>query len=911
MSASHCDIPLPEVQSTCPYCGVGCGVSVQPVQSHRKNSWQVRGSDHHPANLGRLCVKGSALGETLGTKNRLLFPETQTQNQRERLGWDQALNTIADNFRTTIAKYGPDSVAFYVSGQLLTEDYYIVNKLVKGFIGTANIDTNSRLCMSSAVAAHLRAFGEDIVPGCYEDLELAEMVVLVGSNMAWCHPVLYRRLAEAKEKNPGLYIVVIDPRRTSSCDLADLHLQLLGGQDVALFNGLLHWLHSHGYQNNPFVEHCTDGLEATLVEAENFSNIENLSRLCGLLPQVLIQFFQKFAQTDKTVTLFSMGVNQSHQGTDTANSIINCHLYTGRIGKPGAGPFSLTGQPNAMGGREVGGLANMLAAHLSLDNSDHRDKLQRFWNSPVMAHRPGLKAVELFEAVESGKIRALWIMATNPVVSLPNADQIRRALSRCEFVVTSDIYAHTDTTAYADLLLPALGWGEKNGTVTNSERCITRQRAFLPMPGEARPDWWAVAEVAKRLGFATSFTYENAAQIFDEHARLSAFENDGERLFNLRGMTGLTHEEYDELAPARWPVLERGQSTDRLFTTGHFSHSHGKACFVAVKLQPPPYQPDEKFPWILNTGRIRDQWHTMSRTGLAPTLSSHLPEPFVDMHPQDALLSGIQHDSLVRLSSAWGSLVVRARCSDSMRRGQLFVPIHWNDQNASDARVGALVNPLVDPVSGEPAFKQTPVHAEPFYVDWHGVVFSRSALNLKKVAWWCQVQTPEALRYELGGRKSVIHSTDGIDQIIGGASTYDISGDWLEYSDQSSGMYHAVYVHHGRLEFCLYIAPRDRLPDRNWLSDLFQKPRLGSRDRMALLAGNPLGEGVDSGPLVCSCFRVGRKTILNTIREQRLSTPQEVTGCLKAGGNCGSCVPEIRQLIAAVHRELEFEKDDS
>src|SRR6202030_1153775 len=483
------------VSTTCPYCGVGCGVRAEIAADGRV---RVLGDPAHPANFGRLCSKGSALTETIDLEGRLLHP----QIGERRASWNDALELVASTFSRTIAEHGPDSVAFYVSGQLLTEDYYVANKLMKGFIGSANIDTNSRLCMSSAVAAHKRAFGEDLVPTNYEDLELADLIVLVGSNLAWCHPVLHQRILKAKEVRPSLRVVVIDPRRTPTCDMADLHLPLRAGTDVTLFNGLLSWLAQHQLVDRAFVDAHTRGAAQALLVAENTAgDMGAVARLCGLDIRTLRDFYEWFGSTDRVVTLFSQGVNQSSSGTDKGNSIINAHLLTGRIGRPGTGPFSITGQPNAMGGREVGGLANTLAAHMELENAEHRRIVQDFWAAPRIAERPGLKAVDLFEAMHRGRIKAVWIIATNPVVSLPNADRAREALRRCDLVVVSDCVAQTDTTALAHILLPAAAWGEKDGTVTNSDRHISRQRSFLPAPALARPDWWMICQVAQRLGF--------------------------------------------------------------------------------------------------------------------------------------------------------------------------------------------------------------------------------------------------------------------------------------------------------------------------------------------------------------------------------------------------------------------------
>ena len=453
----------PTTRTTCPYCGVGCGVLATPLA---EGAVEIKGDPAHPANLGRLCSKGTALGETLSLDDRLLHPLIGGK----RASWGTALDLVATRFTETIAEHGPDSVAFYVSGQLLTEDYYAANKLMKGFIGSANIDTNSRLCMASSVAGHRRAFGADTVPGCYEDLEQADLVVLVGSNLAWCHPVLHQRLAAAKEQR-GTKIVVIDPRHTATCEIADLHLALAPGSDVALFNGLLLSLIGANATRPEAIARYTTGFKAAFAAA-NQMPISAVARATGVARAALYDFYELFAATERVVTVYSQGVNQSSAGTDKVNAIINCHLATGRIGRPGMGPFSVTGQPNAMGGREVGGLANMLAAHMEIENPAHRALVQSFWGSPAIAAKPGLKAVDLFRAVGDGRVKALWIMGTNPVDSMPEADAVRTALEACPFVVVSDVVRHTDTTALGDVLLPALAWGEKDGTVTNSERRI-------------------------------------------------------------------------------------------------------------------------------------------------------------------------------------------------------------------------------------------------------------------------------------------------------------------------------------------------------------------------------------------------------------------------------------------------------
>jgi assimilatory nitrate reductase catalytic subunit len=883
------------VRTTCPYCGVGCGVR---AEVDRDGRLAIAGDEAHPASQGRLCVKGSALGETVGLQGRLLAPMLRSEDGLHEVSWDEALDKVADGFARIVAEHGPDAVALYVSGQLLTEDYYVANKFMKGYVGSANIDTNSRLCMSSAVAGHKRAFGEDIVPGCYEDFELADLVVLVGSNAAWCHPTLYQRLARAKETRPQMKVVVIDPRRTATCDLADLHLPLKPGSDVWLFNGLLAYLSTHGALDGAFVDAHTAGLGEALDAAGQSGSLLDVAKACKLDPQQLLAFYELFAKTEKTVTAFTMGVNQSSSGADKVNAIINCHLATGRIGRPGMGPFSLTGQPNAMGGREVGGLANMLAAHMDLEDAGQRAAVRVFWDAPRIAAKPGLKAVDLFRAIEEGSVKAVWIMATNPLVSLPDADQARRALEKCELVVASDIVLGTDTNAMAHVLLPALGWGEKDGTVTNSERCISRQRAFLSAPGQARPDWEIVCDVARRMGF-TGFDFASADEIFDEHARLSSWQNGAgsqrRRVFDIGGLAGLSRAEYDALEPVQWPVRRPGDSARRLFGDGRFAHPDGKARFVATRARLPAHATDADFPLVLNTGRVRDQWHTMTRTGRSVRLAEHVPEPFVDLHPQDALLCGVKDGELARVSSRWGSSVARVRHGGGIARGSVFMPIHWSGQTASDARVGAVVNPAVDPVSGEPEFKHTPVRVEPFGVNWYGFILSRAELPLEEAAHWTRIQGADFVRYELAGRNPFAGAAGWARRLL---RVDDEDADWIELEDRSGGVYRAAHLVDGRIEACLFVSQRQDLPARAWLAQMFGKEALTPQDRIGLLSGRAREQGADPGPTVCSCFGVGRNTIRIAIEKHGLKDASEVTACVKAGGNCGSCVPEIRALLA-------------
>jgi assimilatory nitrate reductase catalytic subunit len=879
-----------EVRTTCPYCGVGCGIRVS-----RGDQVGVRGDESHPANFGRLCSKGAALGETLDLHGRLLYPEIGGV----RVSWEEALEAVARGFGEVLSRHGQEAVAFYVSGQLLTEDYYVANKLMKGFLGSANIDTNSRLCMSSSVAGHQRAFGADSVPGNYEDLDSADLMVLVGSNLAWCHPVLYQRIAAARRQRPDAKLVVIDPRRTLTCDGADLHLALKPGTDTDLFNGLLHYLHEHDRIDSEFLEAHTQGYwSAVRAARDTAKSIPQVARRCGLGEADVAAFYDLFGRTDKTVTVYSQGVNQSSCGTDKVNAIINCHLATGRIGRPGMGPFSVTGQPNAMGGREVGGLANQLAAHMDF-TPEALDRVERFWGAANLALTPGLKALDMFDAVADGRIKAIWIMATNPVVSLPDADRVRAALRDCELVVLSEACADTDTAATATIRLPALTWGEKDGTVTNSERRISRQRAFLPPPGAARPDWWIIAQVGRRLGFGEAFGYTGPAEIFREHAALSAFENDGTRDFDIGALAGLSDEEYDLLEPVQWPFpAGAGRGEPRLFAAGGFYTPSGRAQFVPVRECAPATPTDASYPLILNTGRVRDQWHTMTRTGKSPRLSAHAPEPCADIHPLDGLAWGIAGDSLVRVSSRWGEAIVRARFTGDQMPGSVFVPMHWGAPFASHARIGPVVNPCVDSVSGQPEFKHTPVRISPYRPAWHGFVLARAPLGIPEVTdYWVMARGNGFWRYEIAGE------TAPPDWCAWVRALAPLSGelpgcDWIDYLDQAAGRYRAAAVVDDRIERCVFVAPGVELPQRSWLAGLFAKAALAPEERLRLLAGHP-GQGRgDGGRTVCSCFGVGEDAIVESIRARQLTTPEGIGAALGAGSNCGSCIPELRKLIA-------------
>jgi assimilatory nitrate reductase catalytic subunit len=874
------------VRTTCPYCGVGCGVIAEVAPD---GTASVRGDPDHPANFGRLCSKGSALAETLSLEGRLLHPEING----ERASWGSALGLVATRFSETITAHGPDSVAFYVSGQLLTEDYYVANKLMKGFIGSANIDTNSRLCMASAVAGHRRAFGSDTVPCSYEDLEEADLIVFVGSNFAWCHPVLFQRVLAAKEAR-GTKIVVLDPRRTATAESADLHLALKPGSDVALFNALFRCLWSSGAADLGFVSGNTHGLDAALM-AVGPAHLEDVAEATGLAPHDLERFFALFTESERVVTVFSQGVNQAADGTDKVNAIINCHLLTGRIGKPGAGPFSITGQPNAMGGREVGGLANQLAAHMAIDDAEAQDRVRRFWQSPRIAAAAGLKAVDLFRAVANGRVRALWIMATNPVDSMPEADFVRAALEQCPFVVVSDVVRHTDTTRHAHVLLPAAAWGEKDGTVTNSERRISRQRPFRDAPGEAKPDWWIVGEVARRMGHGDAFAYTSPAEVFREHATLSSFENGGARDFDLSGLAEIDPISYDRLAPVQWPVRSDG-GTARMFGDRRFFTPDGRAVLVPTPVVESPATTRD-FPLVLNTGRVRDHWHTMTRTGASPRLSGHTPEPFVEINPHDAAARGIAPGMLVNVESRFGRILARADITEGQRAGTVFVPMHWTDQYSAAARVDALVEAKVDPHSGQPALKSAAVEVRAFQAAWYGFAVFRDRPRAIDAGYWALARAADGWRLEMAGAAAPENWRTWAEELV---PTW--SGDLLAYHDVASDRHRFAAFDGDRLVGAIFISRDPLTIGRGAIADRLAE-RHPSGDRLRILSGRPPVDRPDVGAIVCACFAVGVNQIVAAIQNGGCASVSEIGAALKAGTNCGSCKPELKRLVHEFARE--------
>ena len=822
-----------ETRTTCPYCGVGCGV----VARVEGETVSVRGDESHPANFGRLCVKGSALGETMGLQGRLLHPVVDGVEG----DWTQALGAAGERLRAIIDTWGPQAVAFYASGQLLTEDYYAANKLMKGFIGAANIDTNSRLCMSSAVVGYKRAFGEDVVPCNYEDVENSDLVVLVGSNAAWTHPVLYQRLVQARQASPEMKVVVIDPRRTATCDIADLHLALAPGSDAGLFVGLL-----------------------DVIQGTDAWPISRVAAFCGLTPQEIATFYDWFMTAPRAITLYTMGINQSSSGSDKCSAIINVHLASGKFNRSGCGPFSLTGQPNAMGGREVGGLANQLAAHMNFEPDD-LSRVARFWGTERLAQTPGLMAVELFDAIARGEVKAVWIMGTNPAVSLPDSHAVCQALAGCPLVIVSEVMNDTDTSRFAHIRFPALAWGEKDGTVTNSERRISRQRAFLPAPGEAKPDWWIVAQIAKRLGHGDAFAWQHPHEIFCEHAALTAFENDGTRALNLHDLAELTREAWERLEPYQW-------------STGDFPRRN----LVPVDPVQHGAAVSTLYPVILNTGRIRDQWHTMTRTGYVSRLMQHIAEPFVEVCASDAMRFSLCDGQLARISSPRGVMVARVRVNRGIRQGEAFAPMHWNAVFARQGKVNALVEGRCDPASGQPESKQTAVRIMPWLPVWQGVLYTHEQPALPSwVHWW---------------RKASHLTVSGDKPFLSWVMNYASSRGWQLQVAQTGERSSVLAWHEGQLMLGFWEGTA--LPElvHPIINAAFRSPPTTPAERHALLNGQGVEETVDPGRIICSCFSVGE----NAIREAIAGGCESVAALgatLRCGTNCGSCVSELKGLF--------------
>ena len=893
------------VKTTCAYCGVGCGV-IATIDT-KTQEVSIKGDPDHPANYGRLCSKGSALSETLANNTRLDSPIISGQ----KVTWNAALNEVANRVKNTIEIHGSDSVMFYVSGQLLTEDYYVVNKFAKGFVGTNNIDSNSRLCMSSAVAGYKRAFGSDTVPNCYDDIEQSELFIICGSNMAWCHPVLFQRLKAAQEKD-GKRVVVIDPRATDSCAIAQLHLPIKPGTDTILFNGLFAYLVANNIIDEAYLTRC-DNFAETLSASKVYADPQVVADLCDIQLEKLLLFFQWYGETEKTVTFFSMGVNQSSSGTDKVNSIINCHAVTGRIGKEGMGPFSITGQPNAMGGREVGALANLLAAHYDLNNQTHRNQVQNFWKtSKKISATPGVTAPELAEQIEKGNVKVVWIMATNPVVSITQSNRLAKALSICDLVIVSDCSNQSDTLHYADIILPAQGWGEKYGTVTNSERCISRQRRLLEPYAQAKPDWWIVSQVAQKMNYE-GFEYDDAYDVFKEHIALSAYKNEegSLRSFNLSGLASISKEDYEKFSPTQWPITTKNTDSRRFFSQGSVFVDNGNVQLIPIDPRPPKSKISTEYPLVLNTGRIRDQWHTMTRTGLAPRLNQHLPEPFMLIHPQDALIYALDDGDLVKIFNSQSEIILTTKYSSDQRRGEIFCPMHWSDTFTKNARVGQLIDKHIDPISGQPEFKYTPVEIKPAAVNWHALLILRegvddsSIINHTESIYWVKNKYISTYEYFLAGNNE--SSLASYYQLA--CDLFSNDADIITYSDEKNNILRFAILKDSHLQLIMFFdANKNKLPNTNWLHSCFNESIATLANKINvkpaifnqfLLAGKPADGDFDVGRIVCSCFTVGEKTIQRAISKHDCKTTQDIGKCIKAGTNCGSCIPELELILAA------------
>ncbi|MCS0437410.1 nitrate reductase [Vibrio diabolicus] len=853
-------------KTTCPYCGVGCGIEI----SNNK----IIGDALHPANSGSLCVKGVALAESLQMPSRLLYPKLREKE----VSWQSVTDLIAQEIHQAKAEFGPDSVAMYVSGQLLTEDYYVANKLMKGYVGSANIDTNSRLCMSSAVAAHVRAFGEDVVPVNYDDIDNTELLIICGANTAWTHPVLFRRVQQARENNPNLKLVVIDPRETVTAQQADLHLPIKNDGDVSLFNGLLKFLIEQQCIDSEYINSHTDGFDALAEEVSDLRyDVTNLTYSIGISEEKLTTFFQWFAQSPTAITLFCQGVNQAENGVDKGNAIINAHLATGKIAKSGCGPFSITGQPNAMGGREVGGLANQLAVHRAFD-ADSIKQVQAFWDSPEIATKPGLKAVELFEAVERGEIKVLWIMATNPVVSLPDNQMVKRALEACPFVIVSDITAESDVAKYADVLLPAAGWGEKQGMVTNSERRMSRQRQFQIPPGEVKPDWWAISQVGQALctlektqnGFA--FTSERA--VFREYAAMTGMNADSPLKLDLSQHANLTEQEYEEWVPTQW-------GGGRPFADGIYSHPDGKARFVVTSELPQRLERTKG--WWLNTGRQRDQWHTMTRTGHIAHLAASELEPTVYMNTLSATQNRLKAGQLIKLFQPTSNTGIYAKVAIDEGLGfqELFMSMHWAGRYGGESSVNAIINSAKDPISGQPAFKSSYVEVQDAAVKTYGMFIGTQFDSGKFLYSAFQAESNLGIwrfAHDKRPKKQSFCRTEKSRRI-----TIDIAQGWLAVDYDLVGDVRII-------RSVLVVSSEPIQTDYTNFTHLIGKP-------MELSQLLTITQSQSSAKLVCSCFRVTDKQIHDAMEKQDCTSLTQLQNKLKCGTNCGSCVSQIKQML--------------
>lgn len=887
--------------STCCYCGVGCGVLIEHDGTRILG---VQGDPEHPANFGRLCSKGSTLHLTGDADARALYPELRLGKDlaRSRTDWDSALEHAASIFAATIREHGPDSVAFYVSGQLLTEDYYAFNKLARALVGTNNIDSNSRLCMSSAVVGYKRSLGADAPPCSYEDIERTDCLLIAGSNMAYAHPVLFRRLEAAKAARPELKVIVVDPRRTDTCELADLHLAILPGTDVALFHGILHLLLWEGRIDLRFIDAHTEGFEALKALVRDYTPAA-VAALCGIPEEQLLCAAEWIGRAPSFLSLWCMGLNQSTVGSAKNSALINLHLATGQIGRPGTGPFSLTGQPNAMGGRETGTLANLLPGHRDAASAAHRAEVAAHWGVERLPESPGLTAVELFEAVRDGRIRALWIACSNPAQSLPDQQRIHEALAACPFVVVQEAFATTETCRYADLLLPAASWGEKEGTLSNSERRISHVRRAVPAPGEARPDWAIACDFARRLerhlrpGLPSLFDFTGPEALFEEYKPLTA----GRDL----DYSGLSYALLDARGPQQWPFPTGATAgTPRLYADGRFPTASGRARFVAEPYQAPRERREARFPLILNTGRLRDQWHGMSRTGTAARLFGHVPEAVLGLHPDELRRRRLSAGELVRVRSRRGSLILPVQADDSLRPGQAWLPMHWGDRFLKGLGTNVLTLPACDPLSRQPELKHAAIEVDKVELPWQLFALVEGRVQERFEALRPLVDGFAYASLTLAGRDrpalqiraAAAQAPDAallaaIDRLLG----LDV-GPVLAYDDPRRTVGKRVRIEDGRI---LALRLAGETAARDWLKVLWHEGRSDAKLRRWLLAplSAPPGGGQVADRTLCNCLNVSEQAIREGIaRGLDLDALKRELQC---GTSCGSCVPEIKRLLGA------------
>ena len=907
-----------ETRSTCCYCGVGCGVLIETTGDAITG---VRGDPDHPANFGKLCTKGSTLHLSaqplLQRQTRALMPQVRTNRSHPFVdaNWDQTLDNLAQKFADAIQKHGPNSVAFYISGQLLTEDYYVFNKLAKGLIGTNNIDTNSRLCMSSAVAGYKQTLGADAPPACYDDIDLASLIFIVGSNMAYAHPILYRRLEEARKKNPQLKVIVADPRRTDTARDADLFLQIMPGTDVALFNGMLHLCLWEELTDAAYIDAHTEGF-AELKRTVRDYTPRYVADICGISEADLLTAARWFGESPAALSLYCQGLNQSAAGTSKNAALINLHLATRQIGKPGAGPFSLTGQPNAMGGREVGGMANLLSAHRDLGNPAHRAEVAKLWGIDEVPATPGKTAVELFEAVRSGEIKLLWIACTNPAQSMPDQKLVRQAMDNAELVVLQEAYTSTATAAYADVILPASSWGEKEGTVTNSERRITRLHAAVTPPGQARPDWQIVVDFAQRLERLLGrdsrlFNFDSAESIWNEHRETTR----GRDL----DITGLSYALLAEQGPQQWPYPSGASAgKKRLYEDGIFSTASGRAKFIDTPYRPVAEAIDARFPFRLNTGRLRDQWHGMSRTGTVAQLFAHAPEPAIAMAQADMDRRLLRDGDLVHVTSKRGSQILPARASDEMRAGQTFIAMHWGEEFLSGRGhgrdgsygVNALTSPVTDPVSKQPELKHAAIKILKAELPWRFIAFGWVAADQVM-----RLQT--ALRpylRQFSYASCTLFGRDRVGVLFRAGDDYPASpelvteiealfgiagSDVLRYDDKRRGNARHILVRDGTLA-ALSLA--GDIAAEHWLKEYLESEQpVAALGRLLLSPQSTAPKGFKSrGRAVCNCFNISESQIVQVLDKSNGTAEAQLAALqsnLKCGTNCGSCIPELKKIV--------------